>query len=250
MNKPMWLKVFMVAGVLVVLPAFHVDAGGEPPTGKEIDAVWTGDYAHPGRKWDAVCQLIDRIGSFQKEQHQSSIGTIEEAIFAKLLSMPIGTVADFQDGRENTCEVDGVDKYLTAMLRWDLAKADTNLLLCIAGCLGRYQPLPDLSHPDAMRLAHQVDNIILYGTNEPPFRAGTTRLWGGPIGERVFKTRNFRSLYNHKVIRMRRHILRHGHALIFTQGFANMPCELREALWLDFATRAKASPDERRKAEG
>lgn len=233
----------------VLVPVFllascqtFAEASDSPLTPQKIDEVWNANYEYGSQRMDAFLQVIKNVGMYAASANGETVAALEESVLSKVFSMRVGTLEDRQEGRESRCHIQAVESYLVAISRWASMRTDRNLFLRVADNVARYKYLPDLNQTDAKRLASRIDDYLKYGTNKPPFKAGITRPWDGPMTEHVYKTALFRELYNRSVRDMRQRIFRIYKGVLFEDGFKDFNDEERQQLWQEFVLRAGTEP--------
>jgi len=229
-----------LASMLAALPAL----AGEislPLTAQKIDEVWTAKYDCGYNKRTAVLKVIEDVGKYAATTTGETVAVLEEAVLSKILTMRVGTLDDRQEGTESRCEISAVECYLVAICHWPTMRTDRDKFLRIADDLARYKLLPDLSKTDAKKLAVKIDDYLKYGTNKPPFKTGWIKMWQGPVSEHVYKTMQFRELYNSSVKEMKQRVLDVYKRIALKEGFKGLSEEGRQQLWHEFLRRAEES---------
>ena len=227
--------------ILVSQQAFSTfaAANGEPLTLQKIDDVWNAYYEYSGYRCDAFRPIIEQVGWYASTTTDEAVVAFQESVMSKVFSMRVGTLEDREmPKQELPCEIYSVGAYLVSMSRWPSMCTNKNQLLRVADNLARYKFLPDLSQTDAIRMAFKIDDYLMYGTNKPPFKAGWCKMWQGPVSEIVYKTADFRRVYNSTVKQMKERVFRIYGSMVLERGFRDLSEEDRKKLWQEFLRRA------------
>lgn len=242
MMKDKTMTMFFSAVLLSAQSAFGTFAvanNDEPLTLQKIDEVWNAHYKYAGYRCDAFKPIIERVGRYASTTTDEAVVAFQESVMSKVFSMRVGTLEDREmPKQELPCEIYSVGAYLVSMSRWPSVSTNKNQLLRVADNLARYKLLPDIGQTDAIRMAFKIDDYLMYGTNKPPFKAGWCKLWQGPVSEIVYKTADFRRVYNSTVKQMKERVFRIYGSMVLEHGFRDLSEEDRKKLWHEFLRRA------------
>ena len=242
MMRDKTMTMFFSALLLSAQSAFSTFASAnnvEPLTLQRIDEVWNAHYKYAGYRCDAFRPIIEQIGRCASATTDEAVVAFQESVMSKVFSMRVGTLEDREmPKKELPCEIYSVGAYLVSMSQWPSMSTNRNQLLRVADNLARYKLLPDLRQTDAKRLAVRIDDYLKYGTNKPPFKAGVICLWQGPVSEIVYKTADFRRVYNSTVKQMKERVFRIYGSMVLERGFRDLSEEDRKKLWHEFLRRA------------
>ena len=199
--------------------------------------------------WSGFVPLLSRVVKFQHAVPAKEIEAVESLIVSRF---SIYAFAGEYDKCIIKANFDGRLECVRLLSELSLVQSDTNSLFKLSEWLSRAVPLAADYEMSGKELAEamRIDDKMIYGDNLPPSYPSSvgniTRC--GPMWRECREKFRFRRLYNDRLPKFRVAALAAMRGAIM-KGYENKTEEEREAIWEEFCRRAKATPDERKKAE-
>ena len=199
--------------------------------------------------WIGFLPLLNATVQYQDGESLERVSAVERAIID---NFTIYVFAGELECNVAKAEFGGRQKSLEIISQFRVVRCDTNALFRIADYLSEAVPL-SADRDEEMReisKADALDRKLVFGCNTPPRMYGDLTFVSviGRFGRECREKFRFRRLYNDRLPKFRVAALAAMRGAIM-KGYENKTEEEREAIWAEFCRRAKATSEERKKAE-
>ncbi len=199
--------------------------------------------------WSGFARIAGSAAKYQLRASAETVQSVEQVIVSRFVMYSFACEYD-----DDPAKADFGSRLEAVQFFADFVavRSDTNIVFKLSDWLGSATLLAADRDAECaeMAVAYKRDSLMIFGGKLPPRypgSAGNMSHWG-PTARQCREKYRFRRLYNERLPKFRVAALAAMRGAIM-KGYENKTSEERVAIWEEFCRRAKATPDERKKAE-